>query len=121
MTSTPNGRLAAEFFKRMNSRMIDDMVGLLKEDTRFLFPKTQPLVGKARIVKFFQILFRQYPELHFEIQGIIAEGDRVAVHWSNQGVSRKQERYENEGVTWFEFEDGKITLISDFFKDTGKF
>ncbi len=121
MTATPNSMLAAEFFKRMNSRVIDDMVGLLKEDTRFFFPKTQPLVGKERIVKFFQVLFRQYPELHFEVRGMIAEGERVVVHWTNQGISRKHEPYENEGVTWFEFEHGKITLISDFFKDTGKF
>jgi steroid delta-isomerase-like uncharacterized protein len=117
----PNSILAAAFFERMNRRIIDDMVDLLKDDTRFLFPKTQPLVGKERIVKFFQILFRHYPELYFEVQGIIAEGDRVAVHWTNQGISRKQEHYENEGVTWFEFEEGKISLISDFFKDTGKF
>ena len=121
MTAISNSRLAVEFFRRMNSRIIDDMVDLLKEDTRFLFPKTQPLTGKERIVKFFQILFRQYPELHFEVQGIIAEGERVAVHWTNQGLNRKRQPYENEGVTWFEFEHGKIRLISDFFKDTGKF
>jgi ketosteroid isomerase-like protein len=59
--------------------------------------------------------------LHFTVQGVIADGERVAVHWTNQGRTRTGEHYENEGVTWFTFENGKIVFISDFFKDTGKF
>jgi ketosteroid isomerase-like protein len=121
MTTMPSRSIAAEFFERINSRSLDQMGDFIKEDARFFFPKTQPLVGRDRIVKFFQVLFRQYPELHFRVHGIIAEGDRVAVHWTNQGITRRKEQYENEGVTLFEFEDGKIGFISDFFKDTGKF
>jgi ketosteroid isomerase-like protein len=114
-------RSAAEFFEFVNRRDIDRMRDHLNDDAHFLFPKTQPLVGKERILKFFQILFRQYPQLTFDVQGIVAEGDRAAVHWAIRGANRRGECYENEGVTLFHFEGGKVSFMSDFFKDTGRF
>ena len=117
----PFGQIAANFFQFINSRDFDRMGSLLTEETMFYFPKTQPLLGKGRILKFFQVLFRQYPELTFEVRDTVAQGNKVAVHWKNQGVSRKNEIYENEGVTLFEFEGGKVSLMNDFFKDTDKF
>ncbi len=121
MSRMSNSTIAAGFFELINNRELDRMRELVQDNTRLLFPKTQPLVGGDRILKFFQVLFRQYPELVFEVQGIIAQGDNVAVHWTNRGITRKKEHYQNEGVTLFEFEREKIILISDFFKDTGKF
>jgi len=42
------------------------------------------------------------------------------VHWTNRGMNRRQEPYANEGATILEFKAGKISWISDFFKDTDK-
>jgi uncharacterized protein (TIGR02246 family) len=109
------------FFELLTTRNLEQMATLLSEDARLHFPKTQPLIGRDRILKFFQVLFRQYPELSFEVQRIIIQGDRAAAHWVNRGVSRKKEPYANEGVTLFEFHGAKIRFLSDFFKDTGKF
>jgi len=111
-----------KFFDSLNRRDLEKMGDLLTEGTEFFFPKTQLLIGKKRILRFFKILFRQYPELSFQVQNIIIEGKRAAVHWTNRGVSRKGEPYDNEGVTLFKEESGGlIGFISDFFKDTGKF
>jgi ketosteroid isomerase-like protein len=109
------------FFEVSNSRDIDRMGELLNEDAEFYFPKTQPLIGRERILKFINILFRQYPEMSFEIQRIICEGSNAAVHWTNTGRSRRKEPYQNEGVTILEMKDNKINFISDFFKDTERF
>ncbi|MHC1741553.1 MAG: nuclear transport factor 2 family protein [Syntrophobacteraceae bacterium] len=109
------------FFEHFSAQSLGRMADFLKEDARLFFPKTQPLIGKERILKFFQILFRQYPELTFTIEHTIAQQDKVAVHWKNKGVTRKNVPYENEGVTLFFFEDEQISFMSDFFKDTGKF
>jgi len=109
-----------KFFEVFNSRDINQMRELLHEDAELFFPKTQPLIGKERILKFISILFRQYPELSFEIQRIIREGGHAAVHWTNKGRSRRKEPYQNEGVTILEMEHEKISFISDFFKDTEK-
>ena len=117
----PLKQTVATFFEVFNARDMDRMAKLLHEDAELYFPKTQPLIGKDRILKFLSILFRQYPELTFEIQRTVCEGNKAAVHWTNKGRSRKNEPYQNEGTTILEMVDDKITFISDFFKDTEKF
>jgi len=109
------------FFDFINGRDLDQLGGLLRENATFLFPKTQPLMGRAQILRFFRILFRQYPELRFTIRTILVEGTRAAIHWTNRGTTRRGDLYENEGVTLLEEEVGEIKWISDFFKDTSKF
>ncbi|MBT8364459.1 MAG: nuclear transport factor 2 family protein [Deltaproteobacteria bacterium] len=114
-------QLFHKFFDVFNHRDTKEMGDLLSPDAEFYFPKTQPLIGRERILKFLNILFRQYPELAFKIQRVIHQGDQAAVHWTNQGMNRRQEAYQNEGVTILEVQDDKINFISDFFKDTEKF
>jgi predicted SnoaL-like aldol condensation-catalyzing enzyme len=62
------------FFESVNNRETKQIGDLFIEDAEFHFPKTQPLTGRERIVRFFKILFRQYPELSFQIQGTIIDG-----------------------------------------------
>ena len=109
------------FFDLVNKRRLKRFEELLTEGAEFYFPKTQPLIGRNQIVRFFGILFRQYPELEFRIHRKIVQGSMAAVHWTNRGVNRRGETYENEGATIIEMEGDKISFISDFFKDTGKF
>ena len=110
--------LIHKYFEMLNHRDTKEMEDSISPDTEFYFPKTQPLIGKKRIMKFLNILFRQYPELVFTIQRVIQQDDKAAVHWTNQGKNRRKEPYQNEGVTILEMQDGKIRFISDFFKDT---
>ena len=117
----PGKQLFHKFFEVLNHRDTKEMKVLLGPDAQFYFPKTRPLTGRDRILKFINILFRQYPKLTFKVQRIILQGDRAAVHWTNQGETRRKEPYQNEGVTILEMQDGKISFISDFFKDTEKF
>ena len=112
--------LIHKYFEMLNHRDTKEMEDLVGPDTEFYFPKTQPLIGKQRIMKFLNLLFRQYPELEFKIQRVIQQDDKAAVHWTNQGKNRRKEPYHNEGVTILEMQDGKIRFISDFFKDTEK-
>ena len=109
-----------KFFAVLNERDLDEADNLLDPRTEFYFPKTKPIIGKDRILKFLKIFFRQYPELIFTVERVIRQGDQAAVHWTNRGVSRRREPYENEGVTILEIKDDKIVYISDFFKDTEK-
>ena len=117
----PSESFIKKFFEVFNQRNLDKMDDLFNTDAEFYFPKTQPLIGKNRILKFLNILFRQDPQLHFDIQRIIIEDHRAAIHWTNIGKTRRNEPYENEGVTIMELKDEKIIFISDFFKDTEKF
>jgi ketosteroid isomerase-like protein len=110
-----------QFFESVNRRDLNMLEKLMSEDAEFCFPKTQPLVGRKQIIRFFKILFRQYPELVFEVQRKIVQRGSAAVHWVNRGVNKEGEPYNNEGVTLLEMETDRVTFISDFFKDTGKF
>ena len=110
-----------DFFGLVNDRDLERLGYLLTDSAEFYFPKTRPLIGKQRILRFFSILFRQYPQLDFKIQRTIVQGSTAAVHWTNRGANRRREPYENEGVTILEMDGPKVRFISDFFKDTEKF
>ena len=109
------------FFQCLNAQDSQAIGELLAEDAVFDFPTTQLLVGKERILKFLNLLFRQYPELSFDIQHIILQDKNGAVHWKNRGKNRRGEFYENEGVTLFRTDGVKICFLSDFFKNIEKF
>ena len=113
-------QMILKFFEVFNSRNMEAMGDLLDLEAEFYFPKTQPLIGKDRILKFLKLLFRQYPELSFTVVRVICQENQAAVHWTNHGINRRKEPYENEGATILEFKEGKISYISDFFKDTDK-
>ena len=116
-----NDKAVSYFFELVNERDLERLEALLMENSEFYFPKTKPMIGKSRIIRFFNILFHKFPRLEFQTHTIIIEGSKAAVHWSNKGMNRREEPYENEGVTILEMEKGRIRFISDFFKDTGKF
>lgn len=116
----PGDQTFLKFFRVLNERDLDEADTLLDSRTEFFFPKTKPIIGKDRILKFLNIFFRQYPELIFTVVRVIHQGDQAAVHWTNRGTNRRKEPYENEGVTILEMENGKIVYISDFFKNTEK-
>ena len=109
------------FFNLLNRRALPEMDAVLTAEARLDFPKTRPLIGKDAILKFLRLLFRQYPQLNFTVEGIIREGSKAAVHWTNRGLNRKGEPYANEGVTLIDLDDSRIRHISDFFKNTDKF
>jgi ketosteroid isomerase-like protein len=116
-----NDKAISHFFDLINERDLEKLEGLLIENSEFYFPKTKPMMGKSRIIRFFKILFHRFPQLEFRTHRTIIQRSKAAVHWSNQGMSRQKEPYENEGVTILEMEKGRIRFISDFFKDTEKF
>lgn len=116
----PEDQTFLKFFQVLNERDLVEADNLLTSQAELFFPKTQPMVGKDRILKFLKVFFHQYPELIFTVERVIRQGDQAAVHWNNRGINRRKEPYENEGVTILEMESGKIVFISDFFKDTEK-
>ena len=117
----PDEQILKFFFECLNHRDLEQMEELLLEDACLYFPKTEPLSGKNRILRFMGILFRHYPELIFDVQQTIIQGSKAAIHWTNKGTSRKNKPYKNEGVTLIEFRANKISFISDFFKNTDIF
>jgi ketosteroid isomerase-like protein len=119
MGDQPLTRICAEqIFAAMNSRDVSELTPYIAEDATFDFPGAGCITGKKRILLFFKILFRKYPRLFFHIDDIIVEGERACAVWSNEGDNAQGAPYQNRGITLVRTADGKITFISDYFKDT---
>jgi len=110
-------------FARLNARDAEGLAALLDPEAVFLFPKAAPLLGPERILRFFKLLWRGYPELRFTVQEVIlaSGGQRAALHWTNAGRTRAGAAYTNEGVTLLHLREGRFVGMSDFFKDTERF
>ena len=65
-------RYIDQFFDFVNTRELGKFEELLTDTAEFYFLKTQPLFGKKQIIRLFNILFRRYPELEFQVRGKIS-------------------------------------------------
>ena len=110
--------LALLIFKSMNSRSFKEIDEHLDLEIIFDFPGAGKVVGKKRVLIFWQALLRKYPVLCFNVYEYFADGDQVCALWTNKGENIAGEPYENSGVSVFHIEHGKIKYISDYFKDT---
>lgn len=110
--------LAQIVFKAMNSRDLSIAEPLLHENVVFDFPGNGIMEGPKRVSLFIRVLLRKYPELTFTIQNVILDGDQACTVWTNKGKNLDGSLYENSGITHFHFSEGKITFMSDYFKNT---
>lgn len=102
----------------MNSRDLAALQDWLDEEAAFDFPGAGRITGRRRILTFLKALFRKYPRLDFTVQDTLIDPPRACVVWTNTGRHARGTSYRNSGVTIVYTRDGRITLISDYFKDT---
>jgi len=113
-----NRAIADIIFSSLNNRELSLLSNHLEENAYFDFPGTRLIKGRKKILQFFKILFRKYPQLSFKVEGSIAEGEQVCVLWSNEGITSKGNPYKNQGITVVRISEEKICYISDYFKNT---
>lgn len=111
-------QMAESVFKAMNKRDFKDFEQLIRDDVVFDFPGAERAEGSRRALLLLKSLLRKYPRLQFSISEVISQADRACVVWTNEGEDLKGNPYTNAGVTLQHFRDGKISFISDYFKDT---
>ena len=113
-----NRELAELVVTSMDKRDLTLYEKHVAEDAVLDFPGSEKVKGCRRIIVFLKAVLRKYPELKFTIEKIIVDGTGAAVVWSNKGKDKSGESYYNRGITFVQMRDGKIVLISDYFKDT---
>ncbi len=113
-----NRKLAQMIFNALNNRNFTEVQPFLAEEVVLNFPGVGDVSGLKRVVVFMKTLLRKYPELTFTVSKIIVENDSAVAIWTNAGKKISGEFYSNSGNTLFHFIEGKIILISDYFKDT---
>ena len=86
-------------------------------------PPAEPIAGGNRINALFRCMFKRYESLHWEILDIVPVNDNRCIHvCRSHGKIKDREKYTNYVMTDITFNDeGKITSLSDYFKDTSLF
>ena len=114
-----NGRELAELiFKAMNRRDFSILEPYLSGDILFDFPGTGRIEGIKRVLIFLKALLRKYPVLVFTVNEVIEGEDRLCAVWTNEGKDIDGNPYSNSGNTIIHLSEGKISFLSDYFKDT---
>ena len=67
------------------------------------------LQGVTAVQQFVQQSRARFPELHFTIEDIIAEGETVAVRWTGQGIHQTGKAVHWTGMGFYHVRAGKIT------------
>lgn len=119
MTSSVNyKKMAQGVFDAMNKRDFSEMQKNITESLVFDFPGAGKIEGAKRVVLFLTALLRKYSVLQFNVSEVFVEGERACAIWTNKGESKDGKSYANSGVTIFQFYNGKVSSMSDYFKDT---
>jgi len=105
-------------FAALNSRDLSALDRHLAEDASFDFPGPGLICGRKKILLFLKILFGKFSRLTFSVNRIIAEQDCACAIWTNEGEDKTGKSYSNRGITFLQFNKGKIIFLSDYFKDT---
>ncbi len=102
----------------LNKRNYSEFKKRLTEDAALDFPGPGRIESQKKVISFIKALFRKFPRLEFTVRDVIVEEDRACIVWTNVGERNDGEPYKNRGITYMQMADGKITFISDYFKDT---
>jgi steroid delta-isomerase-like uncharacterized protein len=117
-------RLFEESLNTGNFAVLDE---LFAPNYRNYFPgMPDPLdrEGWQQVVTMFRIAF---PDLHFTVEDIIAEGDTVVLRWTHrgthqgdfQGIAPTGKSIMGMGIVFFRLEDGKIVEDRPLFDQLG--
>ena len=113
------GRELAELlFKAMNRRDFSILESYLTRDVIFDFPGAGQIEGFKQVMIFLKTLLRKYPLLVFNLSEVIVDETRMCAIWTNEGKDIDGNPYSNSGNTILKLSEGKISFISDYFKDT---
>ncbi len=106
----------------LESKDLDRLEKWFDDSSNVWIPPAAKVTGASRILALFRSIFRKYDKIHWEILEIHPLSDNRFFYVCNSwGIMRSME-YRNQVATDITFtETGKISHLSDFFKDTAVF
>ena len=96
--------------KALNAHDLDALADTFHEDLRsedFIHP-SQTFVGRDQVVRNWQLVISQVPDLKAELLGSAVEGDTVWSEWRMYGTHRGGTMFDVCGVTVSKVRDGRI-------------
>src|SRR5829696_3657802 len=81
-----NKQIALSIFEALNTRDLSVWSKHLAEDYTAEHPGVSVPLNKTKSVGYYQRFVTAFPDIHFEVLHILAEGDLVLIHWSAGGT-----------------------------------
>ncbi|MDH6252629.1 hypothetical protein M2347_002356 [Chryseobacterium sp. H1D6B] len=112
-----------DFMKDLNSLNIEHLEKWFTDESIIWIPPSKEISGKNRILALFRAIFRRYEKIEWRVCEIFSLGDQKYFYQTiSVGTMTGKGIYENNICTLVHFsESGKITYLSDYFKDTKVF
>jgi steroid delta-isomerase-like uncharacterized protein len=116
MTARENATLVRRWFDEVWNKRSDATVHELLHSAAIGHLEGLVTHNVAEFFAARSILFDAFPDLQVSVEGILAEGDQVAVRWSAEGTHRGQllgisatgQPVTLRGMTWLRLSDGRI-------------
>lgn len=116
MTARENATLVRRWFDQVWNKRSDATVHELLDSAAIGHLEGLVTHNVAEFFAARSILLDAFPDLQVSVEGILAEGDQVAVRWSAEGTHRGQllsipatgQPVTLRGMTWLRLSDGRI-------------
>ena len=121
MSAKENKEIALSLSEALNARDLSLWSKHLAEDYTAEHPGVSVPLNKTWSVGYNQRFVTAFPDIHFEVLSVLAEGDHVLIHWSGSGTHTERlatvtgetipptrRRVRVSGTELSELRDGKI-------------
>lgn len=87
MSEQDNIKITRQYVENINKHNNEANRSLLADDTRTEATGERQLLNKDQTLKFNQRFIDAFPDLHFDLKDVIAQGDHVVVSWVATGTN----------------------------------
>jgi predicted SnoaL-like aldol condensation-catalyzing enzyme len=84
-----NKRLALSVIEALNARNLSQWSHYLSETYAAEYPGV-PLLNKTQCIAYNKRFVIAFPDTHFEVKSVAAQGDQVFIHWTVSGTQAEQ-------------------------------
>lgn len=86
MSEQENIKIARQYVDNLNKHTNEANRSLLSDDTKTEVPGEQKPLNRDQTLEYNQRFISAFPDLHFDLREVIAQGDQVAIHWVASGT-----------------------------------
>ena len=113
-TEQANFKMIDRLFKSFNERNIDVFKEVTDPNWHYYHPLNNPIaVSREDMIKQLEGAYASYTKLSFEVNEIIASGNRVVVSYSIWHISSTGNEFKATSIVLYKIENGKVVEVRD--------
>jgi ketosteroid isomerase-like protein len=105
-------RIFEEFLKGRKTEGLDELIA---SDYVYHGPGGHEVKGIEGLKKFFAWLHASFPDLHFTVDHLIGEGDKVVAFFTMKGTHKSNKKMENQGILISRIINGKEVEVWEIY------